>query len=113
MGLAGLERTEDIVLRTESRWIIARNHRCPFFQASDSERLASRLYGLKVFPAGDNAYFFARKRELYGEVATNGTPPNTQIFIARFRCELRGMRSAAPTSTVRRISTMSRYRTAT
>jgi len=25
-----------------------------------------------VLPAGDNAYFLARKRELYGEVATNG-----------------------------------------
>lgn len=84
MGLAGLERTEDIVLRTESRWIIARNHRCPFFQASDSERLASRLYGLKVFPAGDNAYFFARKRELYGEVATNGTAAKHANFHCAF-----------------------------
>ena len=26
-----------------------------------------------MLPAGDNAYFLARTRELYGEVATNGT----------------------------------------
>ena len=85
----------------------------PFFSKTTILSVALRLYGLKVLPAGDNAYFLARKRELYGEAATNAPAPNTQIFIARFLCELRGMRSAAPTSTVRRIPTMSRYRTAT